>query len=1053
VRDIPGLAVNPVNQNHIVEVDGDPINGECDYHVSFDGGKTWKGGHLRVAQGNQNPPFPTPPCLQNFDSGGYGHVNTGIVFGSGQNVYITFSVHRGPFNRPESNLDGGDGDDAVVARSTNGGQTFSPAVVAVPGGGPVSANPGLAGIGLRPQLAVQRGAGTGGADRVYVATWNCYIRVRASQTARGGCSGGGGDRRIWVARSDDGGATWNTPRLASAANVRAGACTQTCTPGSAAAEAGSSDEQAREPSQPVIGPDGAIYVAYRNRDITNGTTCPANPNISAPAGGFPANLAHCIVVARSTDNGQTWAQSSTNLPILTGPLSHPRLAIDPNNGAKGTLYVSYQRAPAVAADTDITVQKSTDGGVNWSAPVRVNDDPAGNVQTNPWVSIGPGGRVNVIWGDRRHPYPGGGKLADIYFASSTDNGASFGANRRVTDRTINVDVGRYNDFGSDFTTGFSWYGPVSQPLPNGHVLNAWADSRLGSFDTGFQDIFLSDLDPAAEIARKNIATATSTGLSVALSRLAYPGGNEGRGGNGGDPVTKVVVANQDDLPGALAGSVLARANSAPLLLSPAGSLPAVVKAESARIKPEGAFVIGDKSQLSTAVSSAITATTRNGENVSRVFAPDSVAAVNRTADVARQIAELMRPLPGASPEAVIANPKTPDAAAAASLAAALKLPILFVDERTAIPPPTSAAITSLGIKRLLIVGGNASVNPTVQTALETAVGGAANVKRLSGANPTDTSDAVLAEARLRGLPSNIVYVADAGRPVEGAALGAAVARLNGLMLLNAGADASAAETKVTAFAAAVDRIVTARGTGGTDPSVPAARPVAPPQTGQYQLPPGKPALAGCPTAASKNLIILTNGNDTRNGTTLGDLIFAGAGNDNVNSLAGDDCVDLGPGNDRGDGGSGDDFIQAGLGNDTVAGGTGADRLRGFLGNDRLSGNGGNDAVVGGIGGDRISGASGNDSLRGENGRDRIGGGTGRDGINGGASGDSLQGNGGNDRITGGSGGDRISAGSGADRISALDGQRDRINCGSGRDRVTADREDRVSRNCERVRRR
>ena len=96
----------------------------------------------------------------------------------------------------------------------------------------------------------------------------------------------------------------------------------------------------------------------------------------------------------------------------------------------------------MAADTDITVQKSTNGGTVWSAPVRVNDDPAGNVQTNPWVSVGPGGRVDVIWGDRRHPYPGGGKLADIYFASSTDNGATFGANRRVTDRTINVDVGR-----------------------------------------------------------------------------------------------------------------------------------------------------------------------------------------------------------------------------------------------------------------------------------------------------------------------------------------------------------------------------------------------------------------------------------------------------------------------------------------------------------------------------------------------------------------------------------------------------------------------------------
>jgi hypothetical protein len=47
----------------------------------------------------------------------------------------------------------------------------------------------------------------------------------------------------------------------------------------------------------------------------------------------------------------------------------------------------------------------------------------------------------------------------------------------------------------------------------------------------------------------------------------------------------------------------------------------------------------------------------------------------------------------------------------------------------------------------------------------------------------------------------------------------------------------------------------------------------------------------------------------------------------------------------------------------------------------------------------------------------------------------------------------VSGGSGRDTISARDRTRDRINCGSGRDRVTADRIDRVSRNCERVRRR
>src|SRR4051794_7652111 len=114
-RDVPGLAVDPANADHIVEAEIDPGNLQCDYNVSFDGGKTWAGGHLTAADPGVNPAFPTPACDQNFDSGGYAHFNTGVVFGSGNNVYVTFSVHRGAFNRPESDLDGGNGDDSVVA--------------------------------------------------------------------------------------------------------------------------------------------------------------------------------------------------------------------------------------------------------------------------------------------------------------------------------------------------------------------------------------------------------------------------------------------------------------------------------------------------------------------------------------------------------------------------------------------------------------------------------------------------------------------------------------------------------------------------------------------------------------------------------------------------------------------------------------------------------------------------------------------------------------------------------------------------------------------------
>jgi hypothetical protein len=59
-----------------------------------------------------------------------------------------------------------------------------------------------------------------------------------------------------------------------------------------------------------------------------------------------------------------------------------------------------------------------------------------------------------------------------------------------------------------------------------------------------------------------------------------------------------------------------------------------------------------------------------------------------------------------------------------------------------------------------------------------------------------------------------------------------------------------------------------------------------------------------------------------------------------------------------------------------------------------------------------------------------------------------------DRIFPRGGRDDVRAGAGADYIvSAGDGRRDTISCGPGRDRVIADRRDRVSRDCEVVRRR
>ena len=251
------------------------------------------------------------------------------------------------------------------------------------------------------------------------------------------------------------------------------------------------------------------------------------------------------------------------------------------------------------------------------------------------------------------------------------------------------------------------------------------------------------------------------------------------------------------------------------------------------------------------------------------------------------------------------------------------------------------------------------------------------------------------------------------------------------------------------------------GTANASPDWAVVPPVPQPLRRIYPVPVPSQTFPGCP-AATANVIRGTDAANSLVGTIRGDRIFALAGDDVADGLAGDDCIDLGAGADHGQGGDGADVILGGLGvdrlsgnlgNDILAGGDSTDRLIGGLGDDTLRGEAGADRINGERGRDRIAGGSANDVISAGSSGDRASGNQGNDRVSGNSGNDSLSGDSGNDRLDGGSGSDRILGGSGNDRIGARDRRRDRISCGSGRDRVTADRVDRVSRNCEGVRRR
>jgi len=729
-RDIPAFAVDPADSRHIVLVSEELIGGQCDYHVTFDGGKTWIGDHLRVPSD-----FAQPPC-DTLDSGDYAHFNKSVVFGSGQNVYTTFTSHRGPKQRPSRSIVQGEGDSVMVAKSTDGGRSFGTAVVAIqgsPDSQPFLSRPGVA-VQARPE-----------GDRLYVIGWSVVI-------TSGAASGGGGARDLVTSRSDDAGATWSAPVQANA-------------PG----------ELIREATAPVVGPDGTVYVAWRNRD-------------AAPA---PNN----IILGRSTDNGATWVRTVGGNAAATGTGNNggfPRLAIDPKSG---TVYVVYEWN--TAGDVDIYLQRSTDKGVSLSAPVRVNDDPVGNgvAQVTPQVSVAPNGRVDIMWLDRRNAYPTPAPLqatleGDIYYASSADAGQAFSVNRRITDRSINFDVGLDRRIGS-----YILYGPAQVPLGNDSVLFAWADSRNGNVDTDTQDLYLArmDLTAAGPAPLETMPKTSTIGMSVALSQRAYPGGNERYGMTA---TSKVVIVNDKDIPGAMAGAVLARGTFGPLLLSSGTQLTKAVTDEIVRMQPSGVYLVGTPTQLSDQIAKDLDAVgvKANVKRLSGATPEETAAAVAHELDV-RSLGDAKAQAAPAVAGAVIVNPTTKDAASAVSLASANRFPVLFVS-RDAVPEATSEALKGLGVAKTLVVGDTGSVSDAV-------VGQLPAGKRLNDAA------AVAGESKAMGIPTNVVYVAEQSKPMDQVLIGAAAARLGGVMVAAAGPSADAARKAAASVGAvaSVDRVV------------------------------------------------------------------------------------------------------------------------------------------------------------------------------------------------------------------------------------------------------
>jgi hypothetical protein len=774
-RDSVGLAVNPRDPKHIVAVYTDLTTLHCEVASSFDGGRKWRRVRLKAPAG-----YVSPACTVGRHLSAL--LDQSIVFGRGNNVYTTFSsAVVDAEGEPQ-------GKAIMVAHSADGGRSFPTATVALPGGQTIARGPDytLPKIAVRPGTRSRR-------DHLYVA----------ASSAEDNPSLPGGEEDTVVITSTDGGRTWSGAKRVNPVG-----------------------QNSIEASQPVLGKGNELFVAWRTRDKgANGQFVPEGR----------------VIVSRSSDLGATWTHSSaagvrgytyqgppmppfTTVQTFTGS-AYPQLAADRRSG---NVYLIYgnggqpaRGGTAVAADhfihpdIDVYFQRSTDGGGEWSEPTRLNRQAPIEFEVtqtrHPNLTVAPGGRLDIVWQDRRHWYRGclqthapcdEGRLGDTYYRYSSNGGESFSAERRITDRSMN------NDVGSDYRYGAYWaYGPQSVPLGKSKLLVAWMDSRDGNPDTDTMGIYLANVDLKASrrVPARTVRSSSASALAVTLSRSAWPGGGESTlaGVFASRPASRVVIVNQRDVAGALAGGVLARANLAPVLLAPADGLSDTVKAEVTRLAPIGAYLVGAEGSLSSQVVSDLAATGIPADQITRIAggdAADTAALVAHAMD--RRTAQEKQARRRAFDAAVIVDPASPDAAAISVLAANRRLPVLHASGDS-VPQATSDALRDLAIPKALVIGDGRDISDAAAAQLP-------QPQRLAGEDAIGTSLAILRESKLRGLPTNVVYTAKSTRRMDAAVMGAAVGRIGGLLLLtDGGVPAARAALRSSKMRAKVDHLMVA----------------------------------------------------------------------------------------------------------------------------------------------------------------------------------------------------------------------------------------------------
>lgn len=458
---IPEIAVHPDDPSHLALVAGDVRNGGCYVYTSRDGGDSWSSG-VNIA------PDENPYCYQrNFGPA------SDVQWAPDGTLLVAFSGSSVEADHPNGPTT------AYVARSDDGGRSFDLTTVAE----------GDSGVEVT----------TKDDETVEVDTVNYLMNLEPDPTnpelvyvgwkwrARGDFEFGAVPNKTMLAVSNDGGESFGEP-----VNL-----TEDFPPD------GVEDYFGSDTAMLGVDSQGVAHVVAQER---------------------PSGDTEHLLYWQSTDQGDTWSGKALD---VEGPdLDSPDIAVDPTND---NIYVALGRRTEVEEeDAEGWVEPmflaSTDGGESWSDARNLSTDPEGFSAYFPGISVAPNGRVDVAWHDfRDDPFfePGevgsmgsaeGQRWSDIYYTFSTDAGENWSDNIRVTDRSIDREVG-VTFANSDFR------GPIGITSADHATYVTWSDSRASNAEFEVEDAYMTAVRHPSAAAEADAATAPAADNSLLWGAL------------------------------------------------------------------------------------------------------------------------------------------------------------------------------------------------------------------------------------------------------------------------------------------------------------------------------------------------------------------------------------------------------------------------------------------------------------------------------------------------------------------------------------------------------